>query len=560
VARVQLIVPVDIAEAPVVERILARLKQSPDVETCEWSVDDSGWEKAPFDILIYFPGGSRPGGLDLVGAERVFDAAAGTTCRRVVLISSAEVYVPSPKNSGFIIESRQATSTETRSLTGQWQALEERARRVEAAGKVLTILRPTTVLDADGSGFFDGLFGSRLGLVPTGYDPSIQLLAVDDLAGAVCAATARETVGVYNVAPDGVIPLCTALRWSRTWRLLIPRFLQRVVRGLGVSLGLTHPSDQLEYVRYSWTVSNDKMKSDLGFVPQRTTPGVLLDFLAARYARRNLPADIERPPTFDDFGIDLQYIASHGRTDWRYLHDVHWRIKARGHEHIPARGRAVLTGMHRGFMPLDGLMTMYHLFRKTGRVPRFLIHPTLFKFAFHFNLFTKTGCMIASGENADRVLQDDELLGFYPEGIRGAFTHYKEAYTLRKFGRDEFVKAALRNQAPIVPFVTVGNAEIFPILAKINWGWWKRFTMWPAFPIAPPFPFLPIPLPSKWHIQFLPPIHVERMYPPEAAEDLETVRKISRQVRSCMQEAVDDMRRRRRWIFFGSIDYEAGGD
>ena len=557
-ARVQLITPTETSNSPVVGRILGRLKDSPAVETCEWSQDSSGLAQTPVDVLVYWPGCNRPGGLDLVEAERVFDTAA--TCERVIVISSAEVYVPSPKNPGFITESRQPTATGPRSLSGQWLALEERASRLEAAGKGLTILRPTTMLSAAGPGFFNDLFGSRLGLVLAGYDPSVQLLAPDDLAGAVCAVVEQEAVGVYNVAPDGVIPLRTALRWSRTWPLMFPRFLQRMARKFGAVLGLTHPADQLDYVRYNWTVANDKLKRDLGFVPQRTTPGVLLDFLAQRYARRPLPADIETPPTFDDFGLDRQYITSHGRTDWRYLHDVHWRIEARGHEHVPATGRAVLTGMHRGFMPLDGLMTMYHLFRETGRIPRFLVHPTLFKFAFHFNLFTKTGCMLASTENADRVLQDNELLGFYPEGIRGAFTHYRDAYKLRKFGRDEFVKAALRNQAPIIPFVTVGNAEIFPILAKINWGWWKRLTLWPAFPIAPPFPFLPIPLPSKWHIQFLPPIHVEREYPPEAADDLETVRKISRQVRDCMQEAVDDMRRRRRWIFFGSINFDETED
>jgi hypothetical protein len=31
-------------------------------------------------------------------------------------------------------------------------------------------------------------------------------------------------------------------------------------------------------------------------------------------------------------------------------------------------------------------------------------------------------------------------------------------------------------------------------------------------------------------------------------------------VRDCMQEAVDDMRRRRRWIFFGSINFDETED
>jgi len=90
-------------------------------------------------------------------------------------------------------------------------------------------------------------------------------------------------------------------------------------------------------------------------------------------------------------------------------------------------------------------------------------------------------------------------------------------------------------------------------LGKIKWNWWKRFSMWPVFPIAPPFPFLPVPLPSKWHVKFLEPIHVEKEYPPEAAQDPEIVRAISDDVRAKMQAAIDEMLARRKSIFFGSV-------
>ena len=119
--------------------------------------------------------------------------------------------------------------------------------------------------------------------------------------------------------------------------------------------------------------------------------------------------------------------------------------------------------------------------------------------------------------------------------------------------RDEFVKAALRNQVPIVPFVTVGSAEIFPVLAKIDWKWWCRLTEWPCFPIAPPFPLLPIPFPSKWHTVFLDPIPVHERYGPEAAGDREIVSAISDEVRGILQTALIELRARRKHIFFGSI-------
>ena len=192
--------------------------------------------------------------------------------------------------------------------------------------------------------------------------------------------------------------------------------------------------------------------------------------------------------------------------------------------------------------------------QKFGRYPRFLIHPGLIKFPFLFNYMTKLGGIVACQENAAYVLERDEMLGLFPEGIRGAFSLYRDAYKIGKFGRDEYVKLALRHRAPIVPFVTVGSAEIFPILKKWDWAWWKRNTEWPTFPITPTFPFLPpVPLPAKWHTQFLEPIHLEQRYPPEAATDPATVRAISLEVRGVMEKAVGDLLRRRKSIFYGSI-------
>ena len=61
------------------------------------------------------------------------------------------------------------------------------------------------------------------------------------------------------------------------------------------------------------------------------------------------------------------------------------------------------------------------------------------------------------------------------------------------------------------------------------------------------------PLPSKWHTMFLPPVHLEKRYPAEAAQDASIVKAVSAEVRSSMQQAVDEMLGRRKSIFFGSL-------
>jgi len=98
----------------------------------------------------------------------------------------------------------------------------------------------------------------------------------------------------------------------------------------------------------------------------------------------------------------------------------------------------------------------------------------------------------------------------------------------------------------------VGSAEIFPILGKVKSKFWQRYAEWPFIPLTPTFPILPIPLPAKWHTLFLPPLHVERTYPPEAAHDRSVVKAIGLEVRKGMQQAIDEILSRRRSIFWGS--------
>jgi len=544
---------------PIAQALINKLSKSAGVEACQLAPRFNGgyallFTEHAIDTVVYAPQLRRKNEMspNLAEAAMVFAECARAGVARVIVVSSAAIYGADPHNPGFLVESHAPLRRDKNPVGHDWATLEALANdyRGQPTDATLTILRPVAVPIRGGTDYFSGLF--RPGLVPTLplYDPSLQLLSPDDLAQAVCCAVEKDAGGVFNVAPDGVIPLRVALRMAGAKRLPVSRLVQRLVRGILAPLGLAFPGDQLEYIRYSWTVSNAKIKRGLGFTPERSSAEALLDALNGQ-ASTPWSNPTERPH-FDDFGMDLNYTEAKRRRIFKFFHDYYWRIEVIGGEHIPRQGRAVVVGAHRGFMPCDGVMAFEFVAREVGRYMRFLIHPCLIKTPFPFD-FNKLGSLKVSRENADYVLQHDELLAFYPEGIQGAFRYYREVYQLGKFGRDEYVKAALRNQAPIVPFVTVGSAEIFPVLAKIHWRWWKEKSLWPCFPIAPPFPLLPLPLPTKWHTQFLEPLHVEHHYPPEAANDLATVRAISQEVRARMQDAIDNMLKRRKSIFFGSI-------
>jgi len=510
------------------------------------------------DTVVYAPSLGRDyrRHLDLEAAESIFQQCARARIRKFVLLSSAMIYGASNHNPGFMSETHVISRSDKKPIARDWLDLEALATtymgEVSGTSIELNILRPCAVPAPGCDDYFSDLFRSSPAFVLVGHDPTIQLLSPIDLAGAVSAVVANRAGGVFNVAPDGVITLRAALRLSEAKRWPVSRTLQRLVRRPLTRLGLARPIEQLDYIRYSWTISNRKARHELKWKPCRSSVEALRDFRIAEAG--HFTSHQEPSLEFDDYGMDKQYIELYGRRMFKFLHDRYWRVEVKDLHYLPRAGRAVLVGVHRGFMPWDAVMALHLIVRDAGRYVRFLIHPGLIKFPFLFNFHTKLGGIIACQDNADFVLKSDEIVGIFPEGIKGAFLLYRDAYKLTKFGRDEFVKIALRHRAPIVPFVTVGSAEIFPILKKVNWAWWKRNTEWPTFPITPTFPLIPaLPLPSKWHTQFLEPLHIEDRYPPEAADDAEVVTAISQEVRRRMEQAIGEMLRRRQSIFAGSI-------
>lgn len=253
----------------------------------------------------------------------------------------------------------------------------------------------------------------------------------------------------------------------------------------------------------------------------------------------------------DDF--DPLFVARLRATVFRFLHDAYWRVDVHGIERLPTRGGAVLVGVHRGFVPFDAMMALHAVAGSQGRIPRFLIHPGLLRFEPISSFVRKLGGLLANRENGDRVLTRGEILGIFPEGIGGAFVEHRRAHRLQRTGRPEYVRMALRNRVPIVPMVTVGSAETFPVWKQLRWRWWKRRTGWPCFPMTPTFPLLPVPLPSKWHTWIHEPMRVDLDYSPEAADDPLVVRRIAHEVEMRLAASLAWMVERRAGWFHGSF-------
>lgn len=528
------------------------LTEGKDVAWCEtWAIEEVVREKLReknVNTVIY--GGTAGGterNLPLPSMERCFKECVDAGLDHVIVISSAAINEPTYRHAGCVSEEKLGTRRANNRIAASWWDLEKLAKEILGKGSQvrLTLLRPTWVARRQGKETLTNLFFGRFSMPLAGHDPTIQILSMTDLVRAVRCTLENGKGGIYNVVPTSAVPLRKALNVLGRSCLPLPRWV-RWLAGKFVNVFQGDKlTDSLEYLRYSWTVSGAKAAATLGFTAKHSSTEALAE------AARSGKVGAFRSEKFDDYGLDKEYMETFGRTLFKILHDYYWRIEVQGLENVPQQGAALLAGTHRGFQPWDGVMAVHLLKKELGRHLRFLIHPGLIKFPFLANYITKLGGVIACQENAQNVVANDQLLGVFPEGIRGAFSLYRDAYTVGKFGRNDFIKIALRCRVPIVPFVTVGSAEIFPIYAKYDWAWWKRYSDWPCFPLTPTLGLLP--LPSKWHTKFLPPLPVHHWYPPEAAGDPIVVKKISQEVKSLMQAAIDDMKMRRKSIFYGSV-------
>ena len=179
----------------------------------------------------------------------------------------------------------------------------------------------------------------------------------------------------------------------------------------------------------------------------------------------------------------------------------------------PRAGAALLVANHAGVLPWDGTMIKTALFAEHPhpRHVRALVASLFMGMPMLSWFLRRTGQTVGHPDDTRRLLERDELVLVFPEGVRGTGKPFRDRYRLRRFGRGGFVATAIRAGRPIIPVSVMGSEEIYPMMGDL--APIARMFGLPYFPITPLWPWLGalgmIPLPSKWRIQFHQPIHVE---------------------------------------------------
>lgn len=231
-----------------------------------------------------------------------------------------------------------------------------------------------------------------------------------------------------------------------------------------------------------------------------------------------------------------------------------FRVEWEGMEKIPASGGALLIGNHAGAIPSDAPVVMHGIERELGR-PVYGMADYFFRTVpVVGTLWSRAGGVPARPDNAYRLLREQGQLGLvFPEGVKGPSKSYADRYRLRRFGRGGFVEIAMRAGVPVVPIAIVGSEETMPVLFQL-----------PQLAHLLGLPYLPVtanmlamgplgivvPFPAKLRLRVLDPVTFD-VEPDCERYPKSRVMQEAERIRATLQEALFDMLRERRSVWFG---------
>lgn len=273
-------------------------------------------------------------------------------------------------------------------------------------------------------------------------------------------------------------------------------------------------------------------------------PGDWIDRLLDEEERRRLFALMQWSDAdagYDRFGLSPT-VLRRAFPMFLLLYRAWFRVRSSGHQHLPTRGPAILAANHGGLLPFDGAMLVMDVALSTDppRLLRAIVDHWAGSLSYVNVFFARVGQVIGTRENFADLLEDDQLVLVFPEGMNGIRKLITQRHRVQSF-HVGFVEQALRAGAPIIPTAVIGSDDQAPILFDIKPL--ARLLGLPVAPVTPTFPWLGplglIPYPVPYRIVYGEPLRFNERFGPEDADDPRLVRYLARLVRKEVQALID---------------------
>lgn len=217
-----------------------------------------------------------------IGTYYILNACHAASVRKIVMASTADVYGAFPTNPNFLTEDMTPRGyRHSKFLRDKIDAENQLMSYQKKHPKsVVTIVRPTTILGPNIHSYKIDYLNRPV--VPTimGFDPLMQFVHEKDVLNLLIKLVSEDHPGIFNLAGDGVLPLSKAIRLCGKLNMRLDSFTFKTLGQLLWYADLAvAPASHIDFLRYLCIVDNQKIKTEIGFVPEYTSKEALQSFV-----------------------------------------------------------------------------------------------------------------------------------------------------------------------------------------------------------------------------------------------------------------------------------------
>lgn len=211
--------------------------------------------------------------FNIIGTTRILEYCAKYGVKKVVFLSSANVYGPSPDNSNFLTEEAPLMGASRFPSVRDLIEVDMLAHGFFWRNPDIqtVVLRPVHIVGPSIKNAPSNYLRLEKPWMLAGFDPMVQLIHVEDAASALVEALRPEARGVYNVVGPGQVPLSAIFRELNREPVRVPHFLARPMLNTLFKYRLaSFPPEELDHIQYLCMVDGSRWQKDLQWKPRMT--------------------------------------------------------------------------------------------------------------------------------------------------------------------------------------------------------------------------------------------------------------------------------------------------
>ncbi|HET6438884.1 MAG TPA: SDR family oxidoreductase [Anaeromyxobacter sp.] len=211
--------------------------------------------------------------FNLMGTHRILDLCVRHRVRKVVVLSSANVYGPRPDNSNFLVEETPLMAADRYSDVRDLIELDMYAQSFMWKHPELetVILRHVNIIGPTVRNAPTNYLRLEVPVTVMGFDPMLQLIHEEDACRALVLALRPGLRGVFNVTGPGEVPLSAVLRELGRVSIPVPHFLLRpFVRRVFEARLVSFPPEEVDHIQYLCVVDGSRFAREAGWAPRYT--------------------------------------------------------------------------------------------------------------------------------------------------------------------------------------------------------------------------------------------------------------------------------------------------